>query len=125
MEFIPPAGDLLISCSRDQTIKLWDGNSGYCLQTLREGGHTDWIRKVSVNSKGTLLASSSKDETVIVWSIEKIKACKDVSQQGETILAVLKEHENQIDCIRWAPLEANHVIDMSDYNKSYLSMLSL
>jgi WD40 repeat protein len=43
------------------------------LHTLREG-HTDWIRKVSVNVKGTLFASSSKDETVIVWNIEKVKA---------------------------------------------------
>jgi WD40 repeat protein len=76
VEFLPPGGDLLVSCSRDQTIKFWDTNSGYCLQTLREG-HSDWIRKVSVNAKGTLLASASKDETVVIWSIEKIRASKD------------------------------------------------
>jgi hypothetical protein len=37
----------------------------------------------------------------------------------------LREHENQIDCIRWAPLEANHIIDQSDYNRSYINQLSL
>jgi platelet-activating factor acetylhydrolase IB subunit alpha len=61
IEFLPPGGDVLISCSRDQTIKFWDTTSGYCLQTLREG-HSDWIRKVSVNAKGSMLASSGKDE---------------------------------------------------------------
>lgn len=64
-----------------------------------------------MNAKGTMLASASKDEQVIVWSIEKIKSAKDQGSQSEAILAVLREHENQIDCVRWAPLEANHVID--------------
>ena len=100
----------MVSCSRDQTIKIWDTNSGYCLHTLREG-HSDWIRKVSFNAKGTLLASSSKDETVIVWSVEKIRASKDSQQLNDSLLTVLKDHENQIDCVKWAPLEANHVID--------------
>ena len=73
VEFLPPAGDFLFSCSRDQSIKMWDLNSGFCVQTLKDA-HGDWIRKVSLNQKGTLLASSSKDETVIVWSVERIKA---------------------------------------------------
>lgn len=68
----------MVSCSRDQTIKVWDTNSGYCIQTLREG-HSDWVRKVILNAKGTLLASSSKDETIIVWNMEKVKSAKDLS----------------------------------------------
>ena len=52
---------------------MWDLNSGFCLHTLKDA-HSDWIRKVSLNQKGTLLASASKDETVIVWSIDRIKA---------------------------------------------------
>ena len=77
---------------------------------------------MSLNSKGTLLASASKDESVVVWSVEKIKSTKD---NAESVLAVLREHENQIDCIKWAPLEANHTIDQSEYNKGYLGTLSL
>jgi len=42
-------------------------------------GHNDWIRKVAVNNKGTLLASGSKDESVIIWNLEKIKTAKDQS----------------------------------------------
>ena len=70
MEFLP-GGDFLMSSSRDQTIKMWDTNSGYCTQTIK--GHTDWVKRVSVNQKGILLASSSKDETIIIWSMDKIK----------------------------------------------------
>jgi platelet-activating factor acetylhydrolase IB subunit alpha len=56
-----------LSSSRDHTIKLWDFNSGFCVNTLR--GHTDWVKRVVVNYKGNLMASSSKDETIIVWSM--------------------------------------------------------
>ena len=114
-------GDLMVSCSRDQTIKLWDTTSGYCLQTLREG-HSDWIRKVALNPKGTLMASASKDETILVWSIDKVKSAKDLSQQADAILNALREHENQIDCIRWAHKEANQTIDQSDYNSQFSMM---
>ena len=70
VEFLP-GGDFLMSSSRDQTIKMWDTNSGYCTQTIK--GHTDWVKRVSVNHKGNLLASSSKDETIIIWNMDKIK----------------------------------------------------
>jgi len=63
------------------------------LHTIREG-HSDWIRKVTVNAKGNLLATASKDESVIVWSIDKMKSSKDQSQQGDAIIALLREHEN-------------------------------
>jgi platelet-activating factor acetylhydrolase IB subunit alpha len=56
-----------LSSSRDHTIKLWDFNSGFCVNTLR--GHTDWVKRVVVNYKGNLMASSSKDETIIVWNM--------------------------------------------------------
>jgi platelet-activating factor acetylhydrolase IB subunit alpha len=76
VEFLPPGGDFLVSCSRDQTIRIWDTNSGYCVQTVAVG-HSDWIRKVVVNSKGTLLASGSKDESIVVWNLDLLKTAKD------------------------------------------------
>lgn len=72
-----------------------------------------------------MLASASKDESVIVWNLEKVKSAKDLSQQNDAIIAVLKEHENQIDCIKFAPAEANLTIDQSDYNRSYINLLSI
>ena len=70
-----PGGDFLVSCSRDETIKLWDTNTGYCVSTVK--GHSDWIREVAINNKGTLLASGGKDESIIIWNLDKIKTAKD------------------------------------------------
>lgn len=63
-----------------------------------------------------------------MWNLDKIKtSLASGSSMGKTtldvqdcILAVLKEHENQIDCVRWANMEANRTIDQSEYNKGYL-----
>ena len=40
-----PDGTKIISGSRDNTIKIWDANTGDCLQTLE--GHSDWVRSVA------------------------------------------------------------------------------
>ena len=67
-----PAGDFLLSCSRDESIKFWDTQSGFCLSTLR-CGHSDWIRRLAVNSTGKLFASASRDESIVVWNCELVK----------------------------------------------------
>jgi WD40 repeat protein len=66
-----PGGDFLLSGSRDESIKMWDVNTGFCVQTIR--GHTNWVKSVAVNIKGSLMASGSSDETVIVWNLDRLK----------------------------------------------------
>lgn len=66
-------GDYLLSCSRDQTIKFWDTLSGFCLHTLSHG-HSEWIRRITVNPASTnYFASASKDETIVIWNLEALR----------------------------------------------------
>ena len=82
LAFLPQAnGDFLLSCSRDQTIRLWDTQSGFCVQTL-SSGHSDWIRRVAVHPSGKLFASASKDESIVVWNCELIKQQASIQTQG-------------------------------------------
>ena len=62
-----PDGKFLYNASRDHMIKFWDANTGNCKNTLK--GHEEWVRSVSLNLKGDLLASSSDDEKIFVWQI--------------------------------------------------------
>ena len=55
----------LASGSWDDTIKIWDTNTGDCLKTLT--GHTDSIISLTVLSDGTL-ASGSNDKTIKIWN---------------------------------------------------------
>jgi WD40 repeat protein len=70
------------------------------------------VKRVTVNKKGTLMASSSKDETIIVWNMDRIKSVN----QNDAIISILSEHKNIIDCIKWATQEACTTINNADYN---------
>jgi WD40 repeat protein len=55
----------LASSSCDRTIKLWDSNTGHCINTLH--GHQSWVWSVAFSPDGNLLASGSYDHTTKLW----------------------------------------------------------
>ncbi|MGB5962140.1 MAG: WD40 repeat domain-containing protein, partial [Coleofasciculaceae cyanobacterium] len=54
---ITPNGQIIASGSEDNTLKLWDLNSGECLATLV--GHEAGVRTVAISPDGQLLVSGS------------------------------------------------------------------
>ncbi len=57
-----------VTCSYDQTIKVWDCETGACLRTLME--HTKWVTSLAMHPNGLYFASGSHDRSVIIWSSE-------------------------------------------------------
>lgn len=92
-----PAGDHIVSASRDKSIKLWEVSSGYCIRTYL--GHKEWVRMVRVNQDGTLLASCSKDFTIIVWSVNPSDHVLTTNEQK----IIMKDHDHSVECIAWSP----------------------
>lgn len=90
-------GKTIISGSRDNTIKIWDKETGKCLKTLT--GHTDQINSVVLTPDGKEIISGSDDGTIRVWDIEtglaQIRSVigvrdvfsVDISNDGKTIIA--------------------------------------
>ncbi|KAE8132435.1 hypothetical protein BDV38DRAFT_210861 [Aspergillus pseudotamarii] len=56
---------MVASASDDETVKIWDANSGHCLQTLE--GHSDQVNSVVFSGDLKVVASASRDETVKIW----------------------------------------------------------
>jgi WD40 repeat protein len=56
---------LLVTCSIDKTIKLWDASSGEALHTLV--GHSDSVSSVRFSADSAVILSGSKDGSVRVW----------------------------------------------------------
>ncbi len=64
---ISPDGQLLVSGSEDNTIKLWDLETEECLATLE--GHEAGVKAVAISPDGQLLVSGSADNTIKLWQL--------------------------------------------------------
>ena len=65
---ISPDGKTLASGSRDNTIKLWDLETGEESRTLV--GHNDSVHSVNISPDGRTLASGSADNTIKLWDVK-------------------------------------------------------
>jgi platelet-activating factor acetylhydrolase IB subunit alpha len=86
----PSSGNLLVSASRDKSLRIWDVSTGYCVKTIR--GHADWVRDVSPAFDGRFLLSAGNDQTARIWD----------ASSGE-LKATLLGHEHVIECCIFAP----------------------
>jgi len=81
---------LLVSASTDQTLKLWDVNTGQCLKTYY--GHTGSVRCVTFRPGGHEFASASDDQTLRVWDVETGQCLK--TYHG---------HTDRLRCVTFRP----------------------
>jgi WD40 repeat protein len=65
LEVLAQYGKTLASRSFDNTVKLWDAQTGQELATLN--GHNNRITSVAFSPDGKTLASASYDYTVKLW----------------------------------------------------------
>ncbi len=75
-----PDGAILASGNGDNSIKLWDVNSGRELRTLE--GHTWSVLSVAFNPDGKTLASGSGDNSVRLWDVATGQQLKSFNASG-------------------------------------------
>lgn len=70
-------GTLIVSSSIDGTIKIWDVETGKCIQTLNQ--HNKWSYSVAFSPDNTKVISASSDKTVKIWDLNSGKCIKTLS----------------------------------------------
>jgi platelet-activating factor acetylhydrolase IB subunit alpha len=68
-----PIYSVIVSCSEDTTIKLWDYDGGNYERTLK--GHTDVVQDLAFDTYGKLLASCSADMSIRLWDFVDTYNC--------------------------------------------------
>lgn len=104
----PGSGNLLVSASRDKTLRIWNVTTGYCIKTLR--GHADWVRDVCPSADGRFLLSAGDDHTGRLW---------DIDAANPEVKLTLIRHEHVVTCCTLAPPAAyTHLAKLAGLKKA-------
>ncbi|BAY24597.1 WD-repeat protein [Calothrix sp. NIES-2100] len=99
---LTPDGNYVISGSADNTLKVWNWQTGEELRTLE--GHSSSVNAVTLTPDGNYVISGSDDSTLKVWNW----------QTGEE-LRTLAGHSHSVNAVALTP-DGNYVISSSDDN---------
>ena len=85
-----PDGKILISGSRDTTIKFFEMPHLTEIRTIK--AHAGWVRTLAVSPDGRVLASAGDDQTIKFWEISTGR-----------LVRTLKGHTGGVRCITFSP----------------------
>ncbi|CAG7855299.1 COMPASS-like H3K4 histone methylase component WDR5B {ECO:0000303/PubMed:19567704} Short=AtWDR5B {ECO:0000303/PubMed:19567704} [Serendipita indica DSM 11827] len=87
-----PDGLRILSGSEDNTIRLWDAETGQSLgEPLR--GHTGSVNAVAFSPDGSQIASGSNDETIRLWNAET----------GQSLGEPFRGHQGSVNAVAFSP----------------------
>ncbi|MCO5558478.1 hypothetical protein L7F22_012062 [Adiantum nelumboides] len=106
---------LVVSASKDESVRLWNVNSGVCILIFAgSNGHRNEVLSVDFHpSNKDLISSCGMDNTVKIWSlkdfsiyVEQSFDWKDIgskfpSKYVQFPIFTANVHSNYVDCTRW------------------------
>ena len=89
-----PDDRFIATASDDTTIRLWDADTGNCLQMF--SGHQGWVVSVAFHPHQPLIASSSVDGTVRVWELHSGDCIEVLEVDQEAVWSVLYRPDGKV-----------------------------
>lgn len=77
---LSPDGQTMISGGANQTIKIWNIETGKILKTL--SGHEDVVRRLVLTPDGKTLISGSGDRTIKLWDLQTNQLIQTLEQES-------------------------------------------
>ncbi|ETO14919.1 hypothetical protein RFI_22452 [Reticulomyxa filosa] len=79
-------GSMIVSCSNDKTIRVWDVHSAR--QFMQFNGHSDHIITAQFSPHAYSIASCSKDRTIRLWDVQSGEKLKNIVEYPHGITDV-------------------------------------
>ncbi|OMJ28161.1 putative cytosolic iron-sulfur protein assembly protein CIAO1 [Smittium culicis] len=92
-----PVQDILVSCSYDDTIRIWRESEDDWYSSAVLSGHSSTVWAVDFDPTGNYIASCSEDLTIKIWT------CKDSSNSKDVGFST----DSDWDCIFTVPAGAH------------------
>eukprot|EP00611_Tribonema_gayanum_P026830 TRINITY_DN6482_c0_g1_i3.p1 TRINITY_DN6482_c0_g1~~TRINITY_DN6482_c0_g1_i3.p1 ORF type:complete len:425 (-),score=56.99 TRINITY_DN6482_c0_g1_i3:36-1310(-) len=133
LKFHPVDGGLLLSASKDESIRLWNMRTNVCVAIFAgDGGHRDEVISIDIRAAGDMFLSGGMDNTVKVWALhsEEMQAAMRESYSRPhagngrpfktlyeqfPLFSTAKVHNNYVDCARWVGslIMSKSVVDLT------------
>ena len=88
-----PDGKILASSGNDQTIILWDVQTGACIHTL--SGHHMGVWSVAFSPDGRTIAGASHDKTIKLWDVQTGFCINTLAQHSKGVWSVVFSADGQ------------------------------
>jgi elongator complex protein 2 len=73
--------EIISTCSKDNTIKIWELENNYMTHKQTLVGHNDWVNQINWSTKNEIVSSSS-DKTIMIWKMTGNFVWENVSILG-------------------------------------------
>ncbi|KAH9237198.1 hypothetical protein K456DRAFT_1504559 [Colletotrichum gloeosporioides 23] len=86
---------LVASASDDNTVRIWQADTGECMQELK--GHSGWVSSVAFSHDSTLVASASGDKTTVrIWHADTGECTQELKGHSDYVRSVAFSHDSTL-----------------------------
>ena len=103
-------GKTAVSCSADQTIRVWDTRTGR--QTAQMRGHIGAVLAIAISSDETFVVTSGADGTVRLWDVVGGRQLKQLAKFDDNIYSIDIHPNGQTVAVAGADQKV-HLLDMT------------
>ncbi|OQV12538.1 Cleavage stimulation factor subunit 1 [Hypsibius exemplaris] len=120
-------GRLYASGSKDGAIKIWDGVSNRCVQTIPSAHDSTQINSVVFSKNGKFILSSGKDALVKLWEVDAVRQMMyyaGAGGQGYTPFRTQAQFNHNEEQVLY-PSASGHLVVWNSRNAARLASLPL